>query len=616
MSRYKNIMGKAVQSAGFWGAILLMTGCQSEDDLISHKDQDGILFHASMEAHDGLSTRANNSIYDIEPQFYGCDFFVREKGFDDNNIQEIRYGKYIVQSGYSGTLIPKAGEPSLNWLSRDKDHNFSIFTVPFQPDFKPTEDVVNKGIELVFQNTDIRTDLKSSRTDPDWTDNSWKNGECLEQLIGGQTDRKYNFNADGMYVPVTLRHLVSKIMVKQMKVVDNSTGNSYLELRGRITLYGLPDRATYYPAELIGDGEVKNPYVAMPSDWAYDQSKGVMYTITNNYKRYDWEGTYTSSASSTTYKFRDCWYICPEVDLSKLSYKIELFEFVDGEWIPHRTRGTHGAFYGDFKSIKLSRGTTGSNYDDPNNTTDTKYDATILHAGEYLALNMTLNEKGAPVIRGEIYSWWGGGDRYGSCYVEQGIYSLLDMEEFNSNMKNNNPDDLDEYFTVAGARDTGDDPEGEYPDYEKIFGKEQRVFEIFDDLGKDDALPQSTSSQNKNSYVGDITVQDGYILDGKGHTLNVYGTEKYTSGVGYEYLPKMQIGNIRDVYLHFYYRTGTAPNYTYQEYMIYIDKMGQVYTVDVENGTYVETPVEGMNVNEMSKKKNPMTIDLITGKLS
>lgn len=614
MSRYRNIIGNTVITAAFLGSLGVLTGCQAEDDLISGEKQDVIMFHASMEAPESLLTRANNSIYDIEPQFYSCDFFVREKGLDDDNIQKILFGKYIVQSGYSGTLIPKAGEPSLNWLSRDKDHNFSIFTVPFQTDFKPTEAIVNKGIELVFHDTDITTDLVSGSSAPSWASSSWKNGECLEQLIGGQTDRKYNFNADGMYVPVTLRHLVSKIMVKQMKVVDNSTGNSYLGLKGKITLYGLPDRATYYPAELTGDGEVKNPYVIMPSNWTYDQSKGVTYTITNYNKRYDWEGTTSTPSYYTTYDFRDCWYVCPEVDLSKLSFKIELFEFVNGEWIPHRTRGTHGAFYGDFKNIKLSRSTTGSNYDDPNNTTDTKYDATILHAGEYLSLNMTLNEKGAPVIRGEIYSWWSGYDRYGSCYVEQGIYSFTDLEEFNSNMKNNNPDDLDEYFTVAGARDTGDDPEGEYPDYKDIFGEEQRVFEIFDDLGKEDPVPQS-SSQNRY-YVGDITVQNGYILDGKGHTLNVCGTEKYSSSNGYEYLPKMQIGNVRDVYLHFYYRTGTAPNYMYEEYMIYIDKMGQVYTVDVENGTYVETPVEGMNVNEMSKKKNPMTIDLTTGKLS
>ena len=614
MERYKTIIGKALLSAVFCGTLGVLAGCQSEDEFISGGEQDGILFHASMESSESLTTRANNNIYDIEPQFYSCDFFVREKGSDENDIQKIQYGKYIVQSGYSGTLIPKTGEPPLNWLSRDKDHNFSIFTVPFQPNFKPEEATVNNGVEILFRNTDITTDLKSNSKTPDWTDNSWRNGECLEQLIGGQTDRKYNFNADGMYVPVRLRHLVSKIMVKQLKVVDNSTGSSYLELRGRITLYGLPDRATYYPAQLTGDGEVKNPYVVMPSDWTYDQSKGVTYTITNNKRRYDWEGTASTPSYYDTYDFRDCWYICPEVDLSKLSYKIELFEFVNGEWIPHRTRGTHGAFYGDFKSIKLSRGTTGSNYDDPNNTTSTKYDATILHAGEYLALNMTLNEKGAPVIRGEIYSWWNGGDRYGSCYVEQGIYSMLDFGEFNSNMKNGTPDDLEEYFTVAGARDTSKDPEGEYPDYEDIFGKEQRVFEIFNDLGKEEAVTQSYS-QNRY-YVGDINVKDGYILDGKGHTLNVCGTEKYTSGIGYEYMPKMQIGNIRDVYLHFYYRTGTAPNYMYQEYMIYIDKMGQVYTVDVENGTYVETPVEGMNVNEMSKKKNPVTIDLTTGKLS
>ena len=612
MSRYKNIIGKTFVSAGFCGMLGVLTGCQAEDELICGGEQDGILFHASMEAPEGLSTRANNSIYDIEPQFYSCDFFVREKGLDDNNVSNILYGKYVVQSGYSGTLIPKNGEASLNWLSRDKDHNFSIFTVPFNPDFKPDEATVTKGIELVFHDTDIKTSLKSGRTDPDWADGSWKNGECLEQLIGGQTDKKYNFNADGMYVPVTLRHLVSKIMVKQMKVVDNSTGKAELGIKGRITIYGLPDKVKYYPAEILDNGEVKDPYVTMPANWNYDQSKGVMYTMTNFNRRHDWEGTSSSPSYSSTYDFRDAWYVCPEVDLSRLSYKIELFEFVNGEWIPHRTRGTHGAFYGDFKSIKLTRSTTGNNYDDPNNTTDTKYDATILHAGEYLSLNMTLYEKGAPVIRGEIYSYWNEYDRYGSCHVEQGIYNLSELNEFNAQMKKTDKQQLDEYFAVAGSRDTGSDPEGQYPDYEEIFGQEQRVFEIFDDIGPDRAC---YSTSDDYYFVGDITCPNGYILDGKGHTLNVYGTEYYRRP-NWEFDPVMRIGNVRDVYLHFYTRRGTSPNYIYIECMIYIDKMGQVYTVDVENGTYVETPVEGMNVNEMSKKKNPMTIDLTTGKLS
>ena len=606
-----NIKAKFVLSVGFLGLMALATGCQSDDDLFSAGNREEIIFHASLAAQGNVSTRANNNVYDVEPQFYTCDFFVREKGQYDDGKDGIEYGKYVVESGYTGTLAYKKESPTdepLNWLSRDKDHSFSIFTIPFKPDFKPDEATVTKGIELIFHDTDITTDLVSGSSAPSWASSSWKNGECLEQLIGGQTDRKYNFNADGMYVPVTLRHLVSKIMIKDMRVIDNNTGNGFTGLKGIITIYGLPDKAMYYPAELNDNGSVKNPYVIMPKDWNYDQSKGVKYTITGYKKHHSWEGT----TSSSSYDFRDAWYVCPEIDLSKLSFKIEFFEFVNGEWIPHRTRGTHGAFYGDFKNIKLSRSTTGSNYDDPNNTTNTKYDATILHAGEYLSLNMTLYEKGAPVIRGEIYSYWNEYDRYGSCHVEQGIYNLSELNEFNAQMKKTDKQQLDEYFAVAGSRDTGSDPEGQYPDYEEIFGQEQRVFEIFDDIGPDRAC---YSTSDDYYFVGDITCPNGYILDGKGHTLNVYGTEYYRSP-NWEFDPVMRIGNVRDVYLHFYTRRGTSPNYIYIECMIYIDKMGQVYTVDVENGTYVETPVEGMNVNEMSKKKNPMTIDLTTGKLS
>ena len=570
------------------GLFPLLTGCAGDADLLDDINPDEVRFHVGLEGGDQVDTRANNKIYEITPQYYNCVFYVREKGKDQNGLPKTKMGRYNVPSGYSGTLVPIDDDHSLNWFSRNYDHSFWIWSAPHDPDHDPKEADLAKGYKIQFKNTFI-TDLKNNNSNPNWIDGSWKNGIPLEQFIGGKTSKDYRYNIDGMYVPVTMRHLVSKIMVKDFNVIDNFTGTVYSNLKGEITIYGLPDEATFFPAYIDKEGNESAPRVEMPKDWTYDNSKGITFTAANYQKYYYWEGVTTSSS---TYQFRDSWYICPEVDLSKLSFKVQLYEYVYNnetqkyEWIEHRTRGTHGAFYGDFRNVKFSRSSNGNNYDDAENPGS---DATILHAGEYLALRLNLYEKGSPVIRGEIYNNWWTGKYDAPAHVDQGLYSYLDVYEMNSVMGGSDKQAWEDYFAIKGSgRDTSSDPEGEYPDYEDIYGKELKVFELFDDIGSD-----NYSSSDK---PGSLKMPDGYILDGKGHTVNCSSTT-------------VSVGNVRDVYLHYYSRSGSDPYYTYTEYMVYIDKMGNIYTVNLE--TFEETPT-GKNIND--SKTNPKSLNLTTGK--
>lgn len=600
--KFKKNISIGLFASGVMIPCFILSSCVNEDNLLDSTNSDEILFHGYVANQIGMETRANLNIFDVTSDYHGgYNFYIREKGKDDNNVDKVDFAKYIIRSGASGVLSPV--DKTLNWYSRSQFHNFWIYTVPFNTDYEPelNPDGSIKSMKIEFKDTNME-DVVYQSTDtnpPKWTvyeDESrvnWKNGECLEKLFGGKTTRDYRFNVDGMYVPVTMKHLVSKIMVKDFRVIDNSAGTSTGGIKAVMTIYGLPNEATYYPSSFDSEGNELAPRVEMPKDWNYDQSKGVNFVVAASQAYLHWEGV-EPNVSSSSYLFRDAWYVCPEIDLSKLSFKIELYQWdsTSKSWIINKSRGQHGAFFGDFSSIVLDR-SKGNNYDDIENP---ESDKTILHAGEFLGLTLYLHEKGSPVIRGELYSWYSDYNRTANSHVEQGIYYLTEMTEFTSIMNGNDDVAKDECFTVKGSqKDTGSDPEGEYPDYEELFGHELKIFELYNDIGSD-----SYSSSTSSSKLSNVYCPDPYILDGRGHTLNV------NSGTS------LPIGNIRDVYLHYYYRSSSAP-YTVNEYMVYIDKMGNVYTVDME--TYEETPT-GYNVNEKSKTKNPMTINLRTGVLS
>lgn len=576
------------------GMAAIFTGCAADESWTEPSSgNDGINFGAVIGGPDKLETRANDNIYNITTEFYNCKYHIFEEGYnyDDEKLTDV--STYVIPAGYEAIIQPDYDEKKLDWFSRTGDHDFWCVTTPHDPTFDPASvEHPEEGVPLVFEDTYLSGTTSSSAGT--WRDDSWKNGKPLMQLIGAHSGT-FNYNDQGMFVPLRFRHLVSMIIISKFYVVDNISGTTDETLKGHITFYGMPRNTTLHVSPRGEDGTPKAPYVAIPENWDYDPSEGVTYAICNSGLGLRWEGYDPHYYASTMW--RDCWLIPPELDFSQLSFKIEIYEYQGGEWVLSQTHGKHGAYYGDFRNVTFSR-SGNSGYNDTENPGS---DVTTLHAGEYLSLTINLYEKGNPVIHGSIIDWTSSStDRAGSAHVQQGIYSIDELRDLSSVMASGDEELIKSYFELYGSgRNTGDDPEGEYPDYEAIFGKELEIFELFDDLGNQEALSSITSSTTKAS---DCIMGDGYILDGRGHTI------EFNSASG-------KIGPMRDVYLRHYYYDSYAGVYPYPryEYMLYIDKMGNVYTVDVE--TFEMTPT-GNNVLEPDYENYTIYLNFHTGNFS
>lgn len=582
MKHIKNHISLAVILIG-----MAMWSCKSDEMEDSESMASEVIYFdgfASDEA--SVNTRANTNTTAITATRYPNTYFhMYIEGQDLNNTPQTGLSTYTIPSGYSNTIIPVEGRQPLNWFARNTDHYFWSWTVPWDQETPAT----TEPFTFEFKNTYITETTNSSASS--WASGSWQNGSSLERCVGAfRGPDKYVVT--GQYVPLKYRHLVSKIFLGAFSVVDNATATAVTGVKGNLIIYGLPTSATYYPVNRNADGTPSRPYISMPENWDYPKSESVTFAITNYGRTYYTDsGSYiynafTSSSSSTLY---DCWYICPEVDFSKLSFKIEIYEYNSTlkEWVLSPRYGNNGAYYGDFKGIKFSRSTNGSNYDDyPNNGTDD----TILHAGEYIQLSINLNMKGNPTIKTSVASW-GSQSRNAKQHVKPGEYSVPELTEMSSVMNSKNEDLMREYYEIYGSgQNTDDDPTD--PDY----GKDLDIIKIYDDIGYSGS---GTSTSGSNAKMGStLYVADGYILDGMGHTINT----SYTS---------LTIGNVRDVYFRYYYSYTSNGVTITNEYIVYIDPYGNVKLVDPV--TYQETDT-GYNLNNFTK--NPVTLDLKTGKVS
>ncbi|MCH5224963.1 MAG: hypothetical protein J1D77_03145 [Muribaculaceae bacterium] len=547
-------------------ATVWLTGCREDNVTPEVFSSDGIHFGAVITGPEQLLTRANNNTYNITTEFYDCKYHVRVEGQDYDKEWKSKAATYVIPSGYEATIIPDTDQTPLNWFSRDGEHDFWAWTWPHDLSYAPDNDDPREEITLIFEDTDLNGTTSSSAGT--WREDSWKNGKALEQLIGAHTGPSV-YNEHGMYVPLRFRHLVSKIIISKFYVVDNVNGTTIDNLKGTITFYGMPRETKLLTSPRDAEGNPMSPRVALPEGWDYDPSVGVKYAVCNSGLALRWEGYDPYYYASTMP--RDCWYIPPELDFSQLSFKIEIFEYQNGNWELSQTHGKHGAYYGDFRNVTFSRSSNGSGYDD---TVNPGSDVNILHAGEYLSLTINLYEKGNPVVHGNILDWTTSSkESPGHSHIQQGLYSVEEVRELSSVMNGTDSELKEQYYELFGSgKTTADDyPKDEYPDYKEIYGKDLKIFELYDDIGSEAATSGTSSSK-----VFDLYVNDDYILDGRGHTINVTSSYVYT-------------GNIRDVYLRYY----NSSSSTYTEYVVYIDKMGDIWRVDPE--TY-EMTATGLSV--------------------
>ena len=560
-------------------ASLFLAACSQEDFGDLYPKSEGIVFMSSVEGQDDLGTRA--TMYNISSEFYKCDFHIRIEGINRSGEERSKAGVYEIPSGFSGTLTEKTDADALNWFSRDQEHRFWGWTMPHDPSYRTTDSDLTEGIKIEF--ADTRIDELSGNN---FKSGSWANGLILEQMLGGRSG-PYTYDRDGMYVPLDFRHMVSKIMVRSFTISNNRGGTGSSIQKGEITIFGLPKEGTFHINPEDENGNPAYPYITMPEDWDYDQTEGQTFVISNYARGYKWEG---SSWNSSNTEPKDAWYICPEVDLSKLSFMIQIYKSQGGEWILDETYGQNGAFYGDFSGITFTR--EGNNYDSPEGG-----DQTVLHAGEYLFLNINLQQNGGASAHGNILSWSKPSqDVTGNAHVNPGFYTLSDVKNLSDVMQNGTAEEKENlYYMTGNGKDTGSDPEGEYPDYEELYGEELKIFELMDDVGSE-ASHDANRTIEKGVKVEDLYVDDGYILEGNGHTLNCYN------------MTTLKVGHVRNIYLRLYYRNNITN--VYYQYIIYIDNWGNVWIVDPV--TFEETPTQ-YNINDPDK--NPVTLDLATGRV-
>lgn len=493
--------------------LLLLVSCQSESfDILTDLPDEKIDFGMTVQEMNALRTRLDSSYIDVGR--YNMDFYIQL-----NCNEESEIGTYVIPSGNSGRLDPKV-DPNvdntiLKWKDLTASHTFYSWNIPWDgvegygyEDEKYTPSA--EPVTIKFQNSSERNG---------W--NEYKNNSIYEKFIGAKTD-SYSYKTQGKYVEMTFHHLVSKIEITNLMLIK-SDGVIKKDLRADITFVGLPLEATFYPHSK----DNKRPYVGEPIKKS--DNDGITYYVENEFKD------------------TDLFYICPEVDFSKIDYKIKLH---NAEYLSYNT------YYGTFEDVEFVR-VKGTDYDQGG-------DSKILHAGEMMKLNITLIPGIGPGMKVIIDDWNVEKPRESQYHSYPGIYSDAEVKEL-----------LDAFLGQKnnGTGTTKEDLERLYEMYgqEKYFG--------------DDPTPKKTFPLYDNVEIGEsiFPVDKDYIIDGMGHTITLK-----TNGGTYGWAAYYNIGPMVDVYL-------TDPN---GNNTIYIDAEGYVCLLNPETNEYERTK-NGDNYNRL-----------------
>lgn len=506
------------------------------------------------------------------------------------NYSTVQYNQET--AGSATEVFPDANGLPLTFISSD-------FPLPNYDDGDESENA-NSG-------TTGDSEVEEPETDPDPVDPdpvtpvdpaaTWRNGEALERLVGAKTDRSYVFNQDGRYVPLTYKHLVSKIILGDFWLYDN-TGATIKDLKALITFYGMPKRAMFYPYPQMRDGVVPAPYVtidhsdpygistedptrstpeeiATNTAWEYNRNQSLTFYIMNEGSHEDNNGGII--LEDDYYRGRDAFYICPEVDFSELEYKVEFYDaIVEGTgsdakvvgYQPHPRYGVRGGYFGDFKNVEFRRVIGETEDGNPIYDEDHTYDH-VLHAGEVMILNMKVYEKSGPGVGVWIRNWSTENLKSATYHKHPGIYSDADASAVRSGYGSTSPNSNSTYD--ERKKRTGE----LYGETEKDEeGKETTVIRMYSDITFACANSSLAATVTNHYHFRLYPEKDkDVILDGMGYTISFI--EQYAAHTEpHEYF---YIGNVRDVYV------------TNGETTIYFDDEGRIWRMSKETGQYVLT---------------------------
>ena len=482
-----------IAATAFAAAAMLLSGCMHDEDP-SLRDPSPVEFQMSVFESESIRTRLD-SVY-ISHDRYDVDFVIELNTTEAGKaIQET--GIYTVPPGYEGRLTAKQDGEPLNWKNLTEEHSFYGWTNSYWPKdgtdtaYPDAPMAENEFIPITFYDSPEAEEGSGNGYD------LYHNNDYLETFIGTQAG-PYTYVGHGRYVMLTFKHLVSKIRIDRMALIKPDGSIDYT-VRGDMTFIGLPKQAKFYPHPADG----RPPYVEADSEGDCD----VTYFIKNDPGK------------------KDYFYICPEVDFSKIGFKINLN---DAQY------GREGNYYGSFSEVKFVRD-PGTNYDQGEGADDT-----ILHAGEEMALTIHLVPGVGPGIALIIKDWNTEDPDEAVHHTHPGIYTDGEVKEFLDiflNQKSYNYDEikdaLERYLEMYGKK------EGEI-----------MHFPLFDDVTIDSNI---------------FPIFRNCIIDGRGHTITLKSNGNLGSWTNNIPNPRFNIGPVRDVWL----TDGTNT--------VYIDEKGWVW---------------------------------------
>lgn len=488
-----------------------------------------LVFGASLAEDKSVYTRAEgdksenglDSIY-VAYDPWDTNFYIQLNTTDENGREVSDYGTYIVESGFEGRLRSKNLDEALDWLSNDKEHEFYSWTVPWMTDdpadgsdyYSPSD----ATIPVNFYNSSEMDGFELNH-----------NNAILEKFIGAKS-KAYSYAEHGKYVELTYHHLVSKIKVDYLILVESS-GAVQEDLQADMTFMGLPVQATFYPHPTATDGSGapanSRPYVGPP--YVESEDIGVTYYIQNS------PGV------------EDVFYICPEIDFSTIDYQIKInskrFQFYD-------------TYYGTFDDVVFER-SPGYGYDQGEDESGNMRDDKILHAGEEMHITVTLIPGVGPGLKVVIRNWSTSDAMQSEYHSHAGFYNDAEIKEF-----------LDLLFGFT------------YDDYYNSTPELDLIFEMYGYIGEDgkkyirlyDNVTLPPYGNNNPSNI--FPIPDGFVIDGMGHQVFM----KSNNGIAAtQYVKYFNVGPVRDIYL-----TDGVDS-------IYIDPDGFVWTFNKETGEYVNS---------------------------
>lgn len=481
-----------------------------------------IRFGASIEEDRGVSTRADetqviDSVY-VAADPWSQDFYIQLNTTDENGEEVVEYGVYGVPSAQEGRLEARNPEEALNWQNLDRTHTFYSWTVPWMETgkYKPSADT----LAVPFYNSSEINGFNKNR-----------NNAVYEHFIGSKSG-DFAYNKHGKYVDLTFHHLVSKIKVESLILIQPD-GSVQKDLQADMTFVGLPIQATFYPHPEPNDGSGApdnwRPYVGKP--YVESPDTGVTYYINNR--------------ANT----QDLFYICPEVNFKNIDYQIKI-----------NTEGYEKlqTYYGTFDDVVFER-EPGWGYDRPFDKDGNPEDSKILHAGEMMRLHIVLIPGKGPGLKVIIQKWSTDKPVESQYHSHQGFYSDAELQEmmdllygFYESDYNNPPPELEMLFEMYGYTEDG-----------------KKYFPLYNNL----------TPKKGNSTSNIFPIPPGYIIDGMGHTVTLKTNWGDYWGQGYSSNYFNIGGYCKDIY--FSDENG--------ENTIYIDNDYYVWITDPATGQLVKT---------------------------